>query len=157
MKPLTVLFLSWGNTCRSPMAAVVAREMARQQGLADVTFTSAGVEGKRAGEGMNPLAVAALRQCGYAPGSHTAHRMTAEEIRDASIVIAMQTIQLRKVVEMVPGAHPLYLLSDFDRTARPGTAIQNPTYGDDTAFVTVLHQIEAAMPEVLKRVRERRR
>ena len=51
-------------------------------------------------------------------------------------------------------ARTLYLLTDFDRNAVPGSAIQDPLYGDDSSFKVTLHQIEAAMPNVLKRARE---
>lgn len=77
-----------------------------------------------------------------------------EEVRAASMVIGMQPIQLRKIKAMVPDARTLYLLTDFDRNAVPGSAIQDPLYGDDSSFKVTLHQIEAAMPNVLKRARE---
>jgi protein-tyrosine phosphatase len=71
-------------------------------------------------------------------------------------VIGMQPIQLRKIRELVADVHPLYVLTDFDRNAIPGSAIEDPLYGDDSSFTVTLHQIEAAMPGVLKRVRELR-
>ncbi len=156
MSDLSVLFVCWSNTCRSPMARVVAKTMAERENLSGVRFTSAGLSAAQAGNGMDPRAVAALQAAGYRPGPHAARRVTPEEIRAASMVIGMQPIQLRKVREMVPGARPLYLLTDFDRDAIPGSAIEDPLYGDDSSFSVTLHQIEAAMPGVLKRVRELR-
>ncbi len=154
MIDLSVLFVCWSNTCRSPMARVVGQAMAEREGLRRVRFTSAGVSAAQAGNGMDLRATAALQAAGYKPGPHSAHKVTPEEIRAATMVIGMQPIQLRKIREMVPGAHPLYLLSDFDRNAVPGSAIEDPLYGDDSSFTVALHQIEAAMPGVLKHARE---
>jgi protein-tyrosine phosphatase len=149
-----VLFICWGNICRSPMAAVVAQAYAQRDGLTAVRFTSAGVSAEEAGHGMDPRAIATLEAAGYHPGPFTAHRMTPEELHAASMVIGMQTIHLRKIQAMVPDAHPLYLLSDFDPHAVPGSPIEDPWYGGDDDFRTTLAQIEAAMPEVIKRARE---
>lgn len=149
-----ILFICWGNICRSPMAKVVAEAYAARDGLRGVSFHSAGVSAEEAGHGMDPRAVSTLEAAGYRPGPHTAHRMTPEEIRSATMVIGMQPIHLRKIKEMVPTAHPLYILSDFDPNAVPGSAIEDPWYGDESDFKITLAQIEAAMPEVIKRARE---
>ncbi len=154
MSDVTVLFICWGNICRSPMAKVVADGYAECEGLSGVTFTSAGVSAEETGHGMDPRAIATLEAAGYHPAAHQARRMTPEEIRSATMVIGMQSIHLRKILEMVPGKHPLYLLSDFNPNATPGSAIEDPWYGDDSDFAVTLAQIEGAMPEVIKRVRE---
>ncbi len=154
MTDTTVLFICWGNICRSPMAKVVADAYAERERLTGVQFASAGVSAEEAGHGMDPRAVATLEAAGYHPGPFTAHRMTPDEIRSAAMVIGMQSIHLRKILQMVPQAHPLYLLSDFDPHATPGSPIEDPWYGDDDDFKTTLAQIEAAMPEVIKRARE---
>jgi len=154
MNDLSVLFVCWSNTCRSPMARVVAKAMAERENLTGVRFTSAGLSAAQDGNGMDPRAVAHLQAAGYKTGPHAAHRVTPEEIRAASMVIGMQPIQLRKIKTMAPDVRTLYLLTDFDRNATPGSAIEDPLYGEDASFDVTLHQIEAAMPGVLKRVRE---
>jgi protein-tyrosine phosphatase len=156
MSDLSVLFVSWSNTCRSPMARVVAEAMAERENLGGVHFTTAGLSAVHAGGDMDPKAVAQLQAAGYKTGPHTAHAVTPEEIRAAAMVIGMQPIELRRIRKLVPDARTLYLLSDFDRNATPGSAIEDPLYGDDSSFTATLHQIEAAMPGVLKRVRELR-
>ena len=156
MSDLSVLFVCWSNTCRSPMARVVGETMAERENLSGVQFSSAGLSAAHAGDGMDPRALALLRAAGYEPGLHMAHRVTPEEIRAAAMVIGMQPIQLRQIRKMVPDARTPYLLTDFDRNAVPGSAIEDPLYGDDSSFEVTLHQIEAAMPGVLKRARELR-
>ncbi|MFT4110302.1 low molecular weight protein-tyrosine-phosphatase [Propionicimonas sp.] len=154
MSDPVVLFVCWGNICRSPMAKVVADAYAEREELTGVTFASAGVSAEESGHGMDPRAIATLQAAGFHPGPFSAHRMTAEEIRSAAMVIGMQTIHLRKIRELVPNAHPLYLLSDFNPDAVPGSAIEDPWYGDADDFTTTLTQIEAAMPELIRRAKE---
>ena len=149
-----ILFVCWGNICRSPMAEVVAREQAAREGLRGVTFHSAGVSAEEAGNPIDPRAAATLTAAGYHPGPFTAHKITPDEVKSASMLIGMEELHLSRVRTLVPKAHNLYLLTDFDRDAVPGSPIEDPWYGDDSDFQTTLDEIEAAMPEVLKRAKE---
>ena len=152
--PAKIVFVCWGNICRSPMAEVVAKAYAARQGLHGVTFESAGVSAEEAGNPMDPRAVATLRAAGYSPGPHAAHRITADEVHTAAMLIGMEQLHLSRLRKLMPDAHHLYLLTDFDPDAVPGSPIEDPWYGDDADFVLALKQIEAAMPEVIKRARE---
>jgi protein-tyrosine phosphatase len=119
-----------------------------------VRFSSAGVSAEEAGNPMDPRAVATLKAAGYTPGPFTAHRITADEARSAAMLIGMEQLHLTKLRALAPELHHLYLLSDFIRDAVPGSPIDDPWYGDDADFETTLGEIEAAIPEVLKRARE---
>ncbi len=149
-----ILFVCWGNICRSPMAEVVAREQAAREGLRGITFHSAGVSAEEAGNPIDPRAAATLTAAGYHPGPFTAHKVTPDEVKSASMLIGMEELHLSRLRTLVPQAHNLYLLTDFDRDAVPGSPIEDPWYGDDSDFQTTLAEIEAAMPEVLKRAKE---
>ena len=72
-----ILFICWGNVCRSPMAEMVARAKAAIDHLA-VDFRSAGVSDEEAGHPMDSRARNTLIKAGYTPDSHTAHLVTAE-------------------------------------------------------------------------------
>ncbi len=149
-----ILFVCWGNTCRSPMAEVVAKQWAQRDGVRNVNFTSAGVSVEEVGNPMDPRAVATLVAAGYHPAPHTARLVTADEVRSAAMVIGMERIHLRRIRTLVPDIGPLYLLTDFDPNAIPGTEIDDPWYGEDADFVVALKQIEAAMPGLMKRAAE---
>lgn len=149
----TILFVCWGNICRSPMAEIVARAKASIDGLA-VDFSSGGVSDEENGRPMDSRARKALMAAGYHPDEHIAHKVTAEEVSAADMVIGMEVVHLSKLHRLVPTAEHLYLLSDFDPDSPPGSEIEDPWYGDDSDFPVTLHQIEAAMPELMKRARE---
>ena len=149
-----ITFVCWGNICRSPMAEVVSTSHAARQGLRGVSFSSAGVSAEEAGNPIDPRATATLEAAGYVVGPFAAHRITREEAKSAAMLIGMEQLHLTRLRTLDPEAHHLYLLSDFDRDATPGTPIEDPWYGDDSDFETTLSEIEAAIPEVLKRARE---
>lgn len=149
-----ILFVCWGNICRSPMAEVVAKQWALRDGVNGVRFTSAGVSNEEAGHPMDPRAVATLTTAGYHPEPHTARLVAAEEIESAAMVIGMERTHLRRIRQLVPDVGALYLLSDFDPDSIPGTEIDDPWYGDDSDFIVALKQIEAAMPGLMKRAQQ---
>ena len=155
MTELRVVFVCWGNICRSPMAERVAQRMAEQQGLTGVAFTSAATSTEELGEPIDPRAEAVLREHGYRSNGHRAHRITRAEIETADLVIAMEDIHLRKMLAVAPGATNLSLLSEYDPAAEPGSGIPDPWYGTAAGFYGTLDAIEAAMPGVLDRIRER--
>lgn len=149
-----VVFVCWGNICRSPMAERVAQGWAEREGLRGVRFTSAGTSSEELGEPIDSRAQRVLAGAGYTHGGHRAHRISAAEIRDADLVIAMEDLHLRIMQRLVPDAGNLALLTDFDPDAAPGSGVPDPWYGSADGFRGTLASIEAAMPGVLERVRE---
>lgn len=149
-----VMFVCWGNICRSPMAMVVAREFAAREGLSGVRFTSAAVSSDEIGRGMDRRAIATLTEAGYVPGEFSAHQITQAEARAASMVIGMEPLHLNRVRRLVPEARNLHLLTDFDPDAIPGSSVEDPWYGDLAGFQGTLRQIEAAMSAVIRRAGE---
>lgn len=149
-----VVFVCWGNICRSPMAERVAQRWAEREGLHGVRFTSAGTSSEELGEPMDSRAQRVLARAGYSAGGHRAHRISAAEIRRADLVIALEAVHLRIMQRLVPDAGNLALVTDFDPDAEPGSGVPDPWYGSADGFNGTLAAIEAAMPGVLDRVRE---
>ncbi|MEA4943916.1 MAG: low molecular weight protein-tyrosine-phosphatase [Propionicimonas sp.] len=149
-----IMFVCWGNICRSPMAERVARSWAVRDGVRGVSFASAGVSDEEHGSPIDQRAAAVLKAAGYDPSGHHAHRITVDEIHRSGLLIGMEEVHLARIRQLVPHAEHLYLLSDFDPNAAPGSGIPDPWYGPDAAFDDTLKAIEAAMPEVMKRAQE---
>ena len=87
----TILFVCTGNTCRSPMAAAIARDL-----LGDDPFTLVRSAGLSAGPGspMSPEAQPALRAIDAEPGEHRSKRLTESELSAADHVYAMTASHL---------------------------------------------------------------
>lgn len=152
----SVVFVCWGNICRSPMAERVARGWAEREGLTDVTFTSSGVSSEELGEPIDSRAQRVLSRAGYTSSGHRAHQTTAHEIRSADLVIAMEEHHLSRLRRLTPEADNLALLTDFDPAAVPGSSVPDPWYGPASGFDDTLAALEAAMRGVISKVRELR-
>ncbi len=151
---LRVIFVCWGNICRSPMAERVAERAAAEAGITGVNFTSAATSAEELGEPIDPRAAKVLARHGYRSDLHRAHRITADEIGAADLVIAMEDIHVTKMAGLAPEAGNVALLTDFDPNAEPGSGVPDPWYGSASGFDDTLRAIEAAIPGVLDRVRE---
>ena len=155
--PVKVVFVCWGNICRSPMAERVAEKMAADQGLTGVEFTSAATSRDELGAPIDRRAEDVLREHGYRVDGHVAHQITAAEIEQSDLVIAMEDIHVTRMMGLAPEASNVSLLTDYDPGAEPGSGVPDPWYGTADGFYATLATVEAAMPGVLDRVRELQR
>lgn len=146
-----VIFVCWGNICRSPMGEQVARATFEREGL-DVQVDSAGVSSEEHGNPIDPRAARVLARHGYPKGNHRAQRISAAMIADADLVLAFEPVHLSRMHALAPDAKNLYLVTDFDPNAAPGSGIADPWYGSTQGFEATLRAIEAAMPGIVKMV-----
>lgn len=155
-KTVTVVFVCWGNICRSPIAERVARRAAAAAGLTGVQFTSAATSAEEIGAAMDDRAAAVLRRHGYDPAGHVASQIDAAELRRADLVIAMEDIHVQRL-RRLDAAVDVHLLSEFDPEAEPGSGVPDPWYGPAAAFGRTLEAVERSIPGVLDRVGELQR
>jgi protein-tyrosine phosphatase len=150
-----VIFVCWGNICRSPMAERVAEQWAADAGLDQVAFASAATSTEEIGRPMDSRARQVLDRAGYRSGGHRARQITAADIRGAELVLGMEPIHLNLMRRRVPEAQNLALLTDFD-PEHLGQPIDDPWYGGPADFAATLAAIEAAMPGLMTALIERR-
>ena len=92
-----------GNLCRSPMAEVLLRDELRRRGCAGVDVVSSGTWGMD-GSPATPEAVQAVGELDIDLSSHRARSLDVDEVRSADIVVAMTSVHVREITQMVPGA-----------------------------------------------------
>jgi protein-tyrosine phosphatase len=156
-EPVKVVFVCLGNICRSPIAERVAQLAAERAGLTNVEFSSAGTSAQEVGVEMDQRAARVLRGHGYTYEGHAAHRIEAAELSGADLVIAMEDSHVDGLRRLCPDAANVFLLSEFDPDAEPGSGLLDPWFGPDSGFDETLAAVEAAIPGVLDRVRELQR
>jgi protein-tyrosine phosphatase len=152
-RPVRIVFVCLGNICRSPIAERVAERAAAEAGLTEVEFSSAGTISEDYDDPMDPRAVAVLKERGYRYADHRARRITDTQIESADLVVAMENVHLRSVLELAPDPSKVRLLTDFDPAAVPGSGVPDPWFGSDSGFYDTLTAIEAAMPGLLDHIR----
>lgn len=111
----TVLFVCTGNTCRSPLAEAIARDLLRRSAAAGgpgaeaarlTRVRSAGV-GAMEGVPVTPESVTAARKLGIddpALARHTSHELTRQLLSEADVIYAMTAAHARMVESVAPGA-----------------------------------------------------
>ena len=87
MSQLKVMFVCTGNTCRSPMAAVMASQIFEKAGLA-VEVLSAGVSAIL-GQPASRNAASVMKEDGLCLLSHRASIVSGDTLEDTTLVLTM--------------------------------------------------------------------
>lgn len=146
----SVIFVCWGNICRSPMAEFVARKVFANEGL-DARITSAGVSDEEHGGPMDSRARSVLKSHGYPCSGHNAHQIDGSEIMSADLVIAAEPRHIQMMKRMAPDADNLRLIRDYDPNCTPGTSLPDPGMARPTGSRTPSTPSRPQCPESLTR------
>ncbi|HMO26796.1 MAG TPA: Sua5/YciO/YrdC/YwlC family protein [Tepidisphaeraceae bacterium] len=135
MLKTTVLFVCSGNTCRSPMAESIARQILRDKLGGDdaalekhgVTVMSAGTFALPGGR-ATPQAVEAVRGIGADLERHRSRPLSVELIHSADYIYAMGRSHAAAIQALVPSASGKLLTLD------PDGDIDDPIGGDHALY-----------------------
>lgn len=126
-----ILFVCYGNICRSPMAEFVMKKLAEEAGLSsELRIDSAATSREEIGNPVYPQAKRKLAEHKISCEGHAARQMTKGDYDEYDLLIGMDGGNLRDM-RRICGGDPdgkIYLLLDY--TIRPGD-VADPWYTDD--------------------------
>jgi tRNA threonylcarbamoyl adenosine modification protein (Sua5/YciO/YrdC/YwlC family) len=146
-----ILLVCTGNTCRSPMAAGLARSiLAKRLGCPADDLEERGVEVLSAGvlaiDGgrASPDAVSAAKELGADISRHKTRKLTKVMIQDADVVLCMTQRQVLEACQMAPAAAAKVRRLDAQAD------IEDPIGMGQQDYVRTARQIQRALEEALK-------
>ena len=126
-----ILFVCYGNICRSPMAEFVMKDLAKKAGAASQFYIeSAATSREEIGNPVYPQARRKLAEHNISCEGHAARQMTRSDYDKYDLLIGMDSGNLRDM-RRICGGDPdgkIYLLMDY--TSRPGD-VADPWYTGD--------------------------
>ena len=147
-----LLFVCTGNTCRSPMAAGLAKRiLAEREGCRVGELRQEGLEvlsaGVFAGEGARatPHAVQAARQLGVDLSHHRSRKLTSELINSSDVVLCMSQSHVCDALTLAPQS------ANRIRRLLPDKDVPDPIGGGPDVYRATAERIERALGLCLNR------
>lgn len=156
MDPYKVLFVCWGNICRSPAAQCVFQKQIDEQGLEDrITCDSAGTIGMHAGQPPDDR----MRKAGARrsiPFFGNARKYRGSDFEEFDLILAMDHQNLRDLQAAKPDGRvraDLKLFGSFVNSENP-PEIPDPYYGGGRGFDVVLDMVEEGCRNLITFIRD---
>lgn len=148
--PSKIVFLCYGNICRSPLAAALAEEQ-----MSGIAIHSAGFH-EQSGRNCPQKILWIGTAFGIDLSSHRSARITRDQLANADLVIAMDLENLSRLRQEFPEmANRTTLLGLF---GRPETlAIADPYLADEAASNRICEQVREGVEGLASWVGERKR
>ena len=146
-----ILFVCYGNICRSTMAEFFMKDLVAKNGLSEqFHIASAATSNEEIGNPVHHGTRKKLAEHGISCSGKTARQMTAADYREYDLLIGMDNDNLR-TMKRICGGDPegkIHLLLDY--TDRPGE-VADPWYTGD--FEATWRDVSEGCSKLLHRLR----
>lgn len=113
MGKIGVLFVCYGNICRSPMAEFVFRRILDEEGLADrFNVASAATSGEHIGDPVDARAAKELMSHGISCEGKRGRRLIRSDYLDYDYIVGMDRRNMEYRMQAPPGAHTVRASGD---------------------------------------------
>ena len=149
---IKVLFVCWGNICRSPMAEYIFKDLVKKDRLDNFIYAeSAATSTEELGNPVYPPARDELNRHGINCKGHRARQVKSADYDGFDYIIAMEEIHRSIMRSRFFGGADDKISLLMDYSSRPGAEIADPWYTGD--FVTAYNQIREGCEGLLQRLK----
>ena len=114
-----VMFVCLGNICRSPLAEVVVKGVAKQRGLDHYHFESAGTGSWHVGGPADPRSAAKAQEKGLDLSGHHAQQITPRNCNNWDWLIAMDADNRANLLRMGVSESRVLMMRQFENPTSP--------------------------------------
>ncbi len=150
---VSVLFVCYGNICRSPLAEFVFKDMVEKKGLQGKIYVeSAGTSGEHIGDPVDRRSVAVMKKHGIACEGKKSRQLVLKDFVDFDYVIVMDYDNFDAVGRICPnpGSCTVRMLMDY----AGGGEVDDPyfTLDFDKAYEDISKGCEGLLDEISKKL-----
>ena len=148
-----ILFICWGNICRSPAAALIFADLARRAGREnDFLIDSAGVSDEEEGNRIYPPMRRVLEARGLDCAGHCARMLRRGDYESYDLLVCMDELTIGRTRRFFGGDPDGKIKNLLDYAGRPGEEIDDPWYTRD--FETAMREIELGCRALFETLRD---
>ena len=127
---IRVLFVCWGNICRSPMGEFILKDMIEKRGLGDEFYVeSAATSTEEIGNPVYPPARTELHKHGINCDGHHARQVRRSDYDRFDVIIAMEDIHRRIMEQRFFGGDPEHkIVLCMELAGKPDETVEDPWY-----------------------------
>lgn len=155
---MQVLFICTGNICRSPFGEYLARQLAREEGLTNLEFSSAGTHALE-GYGCPPEAIKAAQPYQVGLEVHRAVQVDAALLAKADLVLVMSADQIRilRMIQPELSEARIRILADYAPGPNRPPFVPDPYRQDLWAFQACYRFMNACVRGLLEDLSRRQK
>jgi protein-tyrosine phosphatase len=156
--PTRVLFVCWGNICRSPTAEAVMRRVAENAGLAHlVEVDSAGTSAEHSRDRPDRRAIAEADRRGLDLRDLRARKVRPVDWDDFDLLLVADETVERALLRQAPAGaarDKVHRMTAFGPDAGSVDEVPDPYYGGPDGFETVYDLLDRACRGLLDHIRD---
>jgi len=150
-----ILFVCWGNICRSPAAEATFRKLVQESKLeGKLTCDSAGTINSHAGNPPDARMQSAAEARGIKTGGHS-RMITNKDFEEADWLLTMDEFNFSELNQLCPDDRFLSKIRPFcDFVSSSTKEVPDPYYGGPSGFELVLDLLEDGCTGLLSELSE---
>lgn len=151
---IKIIFVCYGNICRSPMAEYVMKDLAEKEGLSGcLEISSAATSAWEQGQPVYAPAARKLKEHGISCKGHSAHQISKKEYEYYDYVVLMDNFNKHEIMKIIGSDYQNKISMLRDYTDTPGE-VADPYFTGD--FDTTWEQVCAGCGGLLDFIKEKK-